>query len=261
MSASLRFIAMVFIVLANTISIQAGAKISAQKQVLTLITHEAPPYMSEALPNGGAIFYAISKVIEPLNYDLKVVFAPSWTRAKMNAIKDPNIDGYAPYRTVEQQDLFDFSEYIFESPWVIIERKDHPIQWKTPEDLVKYTAGNVQGVELRPGVKELWDQKKIKIETTTTQNNNLLKLATKRVDYIFSDQFAFRYLMTTDPTLLEYNGKLQINPKPIVIEKYGVALKKSKDSKKILQALNQATPKLKGYAEEYFALLEKQKNP
>lgn len=261
MSAKFRFLSFVLVVFATTISFQARAKTSAQKQVLTLITHEAPPYMAESLPNGGAIFYALGKVLEPLNYDLKVVYAPSWIRAKMNAIKDSTADGYAPYRTVEQQELFDFSEYIFESPWVIIERKDHPIQWKTPEDLIKYTAGNVQGVELRPGVKELWDQKKIRIETTTTQSNNLLKLATKRVDYIFSDHFVFRYLMATDPTLQPYRGKLQMNPKPIVIEKYGLALKKTKDSKKILQALNQATPKFKQYLEEYFANLEKQKNP
>lgn len=180
-----RYLLNIIFILSTVISFSTYAK-SEQRRTLTLITHEAPPYMAEALPDGGAIFYALRKVLESLNYELKVVFAPSWVRAKMDADK-AHIDGYAPYRTIEQTDTFDFTDFIFESPWIIVERKDHPIKWKVPEDLTSYVAGNVQGVELRPGVKELWDKKKIKIETTTTQNNNLLKLATKRVDYIFSD--------------------------------------------------------------------------
>lgn len=58
--------------------------------------------------------------------------------------------------------------------------------------------------------------------------------------------------------LAPYRGKLQMNPKPIVIEKYGVALKKSKDSKQLIEGLNKSAPKFKKYLEEYLTKIEKE---
>ncbi|WP_231839180.1 ABC transporter substrate-binding protein [Bdellovibrio bacteriovorus] len=241
--------------------LSANTSHATSKTTITLITHEAPPYMAEALPDKGAIFFALAKVLKKGGYELNVVFAPSWVRAKMKAQTDPLIDGYAPYRAIENADLFEFSEYNLESPWVLAERKDHPIEWNKVQDLSKYVAGNVQGVELRPGVKELADQGKLKIETTTTQNNNILKLATKRVDYIFSDAFVFRYLLATDPKLKKYRNKLQINSKPIVIERYGVALKKTKNSAKIIKLINEGSDEFKKHIEDYLRQIEKEKTP
>lgn len=230
---------------------------SSKMQTLTLITHEAPPYMAEALEDQGAVFFALRKVLKPFGYDLKVQFVSSWIRAKMNAQKDPKVDGYAPFRTVEDKDVFDFTDFIFESPWVIVERKEHPIKWKDVEDLTKYTGGNVHGIELRPGVKELAEGGRLKIETTTTQNNNILKLVSKRVDYVFSDIFVYRYLMATDPLLRPHRKDLQVNPKPIVLERYGVALKKSKDSMKIIAHLNKHKADFQKYVGDYLLEIER----
>lgn len=231
------------------------------KPAITLITHEAPPYMAEALHDQGAIFFALRKILAKNGYELKVVFAPSWVRAKMKALTDTTIDGYAPYRVVENPDVFDFSEFILDSPWVIAERKDKPISWNKVQDLSKYVAGNVQGVELRPGIKELADQGKLKIETTTSQNNNILKLATKRVDFIFSDAFVFRHLMATDSSLKPYRNKLQINAKPIILEQYGIALKKTKKSKELIRLINASRAEFTKHIEDYFRSLETENAP
>lgn len=213
--------------------------------------------MAESLDSGGAVFFALGKVLKPLGYEVKVQFVSSWIRAKMNAQKDPKVDGYAPYRVEEDKDIFDFTEFLFESPWVMIERKKHPIKWKVPEDLVKYTAGNVQGVELRPGVKELAEAGRLKVETTTTQNNNILKLVAKRVDFVFSDILVYRYLMASDPLLRPHRRELQVNAKPIVIERYGVALKKSKDSMKIIAHLNSHKTEFQKYIWDYLSEIER----
>ncbi len=242
-----------FVVLFSNTSFAQGI---SKLQTLTLITHESPPYMAENLEEGGAVFQALGKVLKPLGYEVKVQFVSSWTRAKMNAQKDPKIDGYAPFRIAEDKDTFDYSNFIFESPWVIVERKDKPIKWKTPEDLVKYTAGNVQGVELRPGVKELAEGGRLKVETTATQNSNILKLISKRVDFVFSDILVYRYLMASDPLLRPYRNKLQMNAKPIVIESYGLALKKSKDSMKIITHLNKHKADFQKYIGDYLNEIE-----
>jgi polar amino acid transport system substrate-binding protein len=230
---------------------------SSKMQTLTLITHEAPPYMGEALDDQGAVFFALRKALKPIGYDLKVQFVSSWIRAKMNARKDPKVDGYAPYRVEEDKELFEFSEFVIESPWVIVERKENPVRWKNFEDLTKYTAGNVQGVELRPGVKELVDGGQLKVETTTTQNNNILKLVSKRIDFVFADIFVYRYLMATDPLLRPHRKELQVNAKPIVLERYGLALRKSKDSMKIIGYVNKHKTEIQKYVGDYLLEIER----
>ncbi|AFY02497.1 substrate-binding periplasmic protein [Bdellovibrio bacteriovorus] len=240
------------------LALAANMAHATSKKTITLITHEAPPYMSESLPDQGAVFYALRQVFKKSGFDLKVTFAPSWVRAKMNALKDKEVDGYAPFRTVENSDVFEFSDFVFESPWVIAERKEKPIVWNHMRDLSKYVAGNVQGVELRPGVKELADQGQLKIETTTSQNNNILKLATKRVDFVFTDFYVFRYLMATDPSLKPYRARLQLNAKPIVIERYGAALKKSPHSAALIKTLNENSAEFKKHIDDYLTRIEKE---
>ncbi|KYG69218.1 amino acid ABC transporter substrate-binding protein [Bdellovibrio bacteriovorus] len=227
----------------------------AKPRVLTFITHEAPPHMSESMPDNGAVFYSLKKVLEKKGYDIKVIFAPSWIRAKMNAVKDPKIDGLAPVRTIENTDQFVFTKLFYKSAWLIVERKDHPIVWSKVSDLAKYTAGNIQGVELRDGIKELVESGKMKVENVASPLNNFLKVATKRVDFAFSDELVFRFTMGTEPELRPYQGVLQLNPKPIVIDSYGIALKKSEDAKAIVKHIELHEGDFAKYTEEYLTSL------
>ncbi|KYG60582.1 ABC transporter substrate-binding protein [Bdellovibrio bacteriovorus] len=244
---------MLYLTLVLSLFFSVGAL--AKPKVLTFITHEAPPHMSEAMPDHGAVFYSLKKVLEKKGYGIKVIFAPSWTRAKMNAVKDPKIDGLVPVRTIENTDQFIFTKLFYKSAWLIIERKDHPIVWNKISDLAKYTAGNIQGVELRDGIKELAEAGKMKIETVGTPLSNFLKVATKRVDFAFSDELVFRYTMGTEPELKPYQGVLQLNPKPIVIDRYGVALKKSEEAQAIVKHIELHEADFSKYTEEYLTSL------
>ncbi|XGC82301.1 substrate-binding periplasmic protein [Bdellovibrio bacteriovorus] len=230
--------------------------LAAKNKTLTVITHETAPWMAEKLPDGGAIFYALKKVLEKKNYGLKVVFAPSWIRAKMDAVKKPEIDAYFPIRTIENEDIFMFTDVMFESPWSIAERKDNPIKFRHLQDLKRYTGGNVQGVELRPGIEDLVKQG-MKLETTSTQTNNLLKLATGRVDFVFIDKGVYRFTMASDPALKQYRGKLQLNPKPVVIEKYKLALKKKNVPKDFVAFFNSSYDEFNKHLEDYYKMLER----
>ncbi len=242
-------------VLVWAVAVSAAPK--TQRKVLTLVTHEALPFMGEKLREGGALPYGLRVVLDKMNYDVNVIFAPSWPRAKIMAANNPQIDGYFPYATVENEELFSFSKLFIEDPWVIVERRDMPIHWEKFEDLTKYTAGNVSGVELRPGIKELVEQKKLNVETTTTDTYNLLKLATRRVDLVFMDAMVFKYQMATEELLRPYRGKLQVNAKPITITKYGLAVKKTKVSPSFLKEFNKISPEVTRHVEDYLSSLDK----
>ncbi|QDK38193.1 ABC transporter substrate-binding protein [Bdellovibrio sp. NC01] len=203
---------------------------------LHLITGESPPYMSESMKDQGAAVWALRKIFAKMGYTLVIDFAP-WTRAKITAAKSDTIDGFFPY---SDQDVpnFIYSDIVSETPWVIIQRKDKPIHWSKFSDLSPYTAGNVVGIELRPGIKELYEAKKLNIETTTSDVSNLLKLANKRVDMIFMDATVFQYSMAKEKELQPYRGKLEINAKPILVNKYGIALKNTPRNAAIMKEFN-----------------------
>lgn len=213
---------------------------SSPAKKLVLITAESPPFMSESLKEQGAGVYAMRKVFESAGYQLEVRFAP-WTRAKIIASTDSKIDGLFPSAAQDMKDQFVYSHTIYEAPWVIIQRKNHPLRWHQLQDLSGLTMGNVTGVELRSGIKELAEQKKIFVENTTTDNFNLLKLANKRVDFITMDAVVFRYQMLTEESLRPFKDLLRINSKPVFVVKYGLALKKTPDNEKFLKIFNKVS--------------------
>jgi ABC-type amino acid transport substrate-binding protein len=150
------------------------------------------------------------------------------------------VDGFFPYAAQDLKE-FIYSNFIYEAAWVLIERKKDPIDLAKTSELSKWTMGNVTGVELRPGIQELVDQKKLKVENTTNDTNNLLMLATKRVDFISMDAVVYRYRMLVDKELRPYRGNLQINIKPIASVKYGLALKNTLANKNLLKSFRRAT--------------------
>lgn len=232
-----------------------------KRKTLRMVTHEVSPLMDSKLPGGGALVDSLRIVLDKMGYDLEVVFVSSWARAKIIAKNDKTIHGYFPYATREHEKIFDFSEFFLEDPWVIAERKENPVVWKKAEDLAKYTGGNVTGVELRPGIKELFDAGKLKIETTSSNFYNLQKLINKRVDYVFIDLFIFHNEMNNNPALKIHKDKLQVNIKPVVVNRYGIAVRKDNVSKDFLPEFNkisgETTKYIVAYADRMKKMMEK----
>ena len=232
----------------------------AKLRKITLVTHESVPYMSNSMPEQGAAAHSLRKIFKKMGYDLNVVIVGSWERAKYMAANDFSIDGYFPYTTVENKELFVFSDGISKGLWVLIERKANPIHWKKLEDLGKYIGGNVVGVELRGGMQELLDQKKLTIEDAPDNISNLRKLATKRIDYALMNPPAFIYHINTEPTLARYKDKLQVNPKIIAKNTYGVAFRKTRFDSEFMKEFNKLGLDVDKFGEEYIMqLLNKKK--
>lgn len=229
---------------------------SPQKKRIHLVTHESSPFMDPKLPDQGALIHALKIIFKKMNYDFEVTILDSWPRAKSKAAKDPTIDGYVPYVSKENTDEFLYSDYFHSARWGLAERKDNPIQWKKIEDLAAYRAGNVQGVEYRGEIKALVESGKLKVTTTSLQENNIRLLATRRVDFIFTDLTTFAYELKTNKALAEFKDVLQINPKPITISRYGLAIRKNRLPENFLEEFNKYSKDMDSYHEAYFKNLQ-----
>ncbi|HWU42640.1 MAG TPA: hypothetical protein VN132_04345, partial [Bdellovibrio sp.] len=120
--------------------------------------------MSESLPDQGAGIFALKEIFKKMDYDLQVTFAPL-PRSKAMALAKNEISGFLPSTEDDIESGFALSKIVFETPWVIVERKNHPIHWKTGKDLAKFKGGNVIGYSVRPDLKKIFDKEKITLET------------------------------------------------------------------------------------------------
>lgn len=194
--------------------------------------------MSENLPYKGAATYALGEILKKVGYDLKVRIVPIM-RIRTLQFRDPNIRGFFPsFVDDDFVEGLQLSKTFYETPWVIIERVDKPIKWKTPADLAKYRGGNVKGYTIRSQVRKIYKDNKLQLESAPDDASNLLKLANKRVDYVFTDAHVFKFLMATDPRLKEFAEVLRINPKIVVMNRYGIAFKKDPESRKVMELFN-----------------------
>lgn len=208
--------------------------------------------MDPNLPDQGALIYALKIIFKKMNYDFKVTILDSWPRAKHKASKDPSIDGYVPYISKENSEDFIYSNFFYSAEWGLAERKDNPIPWKKIEDLTAYLAGNVQGVEYRGKIKDLVASGKLKVTTTSLPENNIRLLATRRVDFIFTDLKTFMYELKTNKGLAEFKDVLQINRKPITISHYGLAVRKNRLPANFMKEFNIHSKDMEVYYEAYF---------
>jgi polar amino acid transport system substrate-binding protein len=208
------------------ISVLFNTALAAPKKVVRLATFEAPPFMSETLPEQGAAIYALREMLKKSGYTLEVTFAP-FLRARSLTLQKEDSSGFFPVTDVNMTADFVLSKTIYSSNWVFAERKNHVIKWNKVEDLLPYKIGNVKGYDLDQMLANLNKQKELKIDESPSDELNLLKLANKRIDLALVDATMFEYLMKTSPKLQPHESEIQLNPKVIHLDDYGVAFKKT----------------------------------
>ncbi|WP_373998798.1 substrate-binding periplasmic protein [Bdellovibrio bacteriovorus] len=237
----------IFFLLICILEIVSVANATSKKEEIHLVTFEAPPYLGEKLPEHGAGIYALREIIKKTNFTLKVTFVPP-LRAKQIV----NKDGYAGFFPVSLANLpsgFKMSRVFYRTPWMIAERKSSPILWEKTVDLIPYKIGNVAGYDLYKDQQELVNKKKLHVESASNDEANLLKLANKRVDLIFIEAAMFEFLMKTSPRLKPFQKDLQLNPRIVNLDEYGIAFKDNKQAQEQMAAFNKAI------TEEHFTRL------
>ncbi|QDK37583.1 ABC transporter substrate-binding protein [Bdellovibrio sp. NC01] len=211
---------------------------AAQVKTVTLVSMNIPPFMSPDIPENGAAIVGLREIFAKMGYELKVKFVPI-QRTRNVGLEDKSIAGFFP--SFVDDDFVQgmkLSKTVYKTPWVIIERKDNPIKWKTASDLLKYKGGNVGGYTLRSQVAPVFKAHPEALEDAPADAQNLMKLALKRIDYVFIDRNVFGFLVANDPNLRAHAQQLQINPKIVALNEYGVAFKTDKENAKIMEQFN-----------------------
>lgn len=205
---------------------------------VTLVSMEIPPFMSSQMPGDGAAIYGLRETFKKAGYDFEVKFVPV-PRIRAVGFGDEKINGFFPSFADEKfADKLILSKLFYETPWVIVERKNKPIHWKNPKDLLKYKGGNVAGYVLRSQIADVYKDNPQHLETAKIDTVNILKLIHRRVDFIFIDLNAFKFISGTNPEIKPYADRLQVNPKVIAYNRYGIGFKTDSASQKIMQDFN-----------------------
>ncbi|MDG0816255.1 type 2 periplasmic-binding domain-containing protein [Bdellovibrio svalbardensis] len=211
---------------------------SASSKKITLITMDIPPFMSPHLPDQGAAIYGLRQTFKKAGYDLEVRFEPV-PRIRNVGLSDKKINGFFPSFTDENfNHKLILSKLFYKTPWVIVERKDKPIIWKEPRDLLKYKGGNVAGYVLRSQVAAIYKNNMQHLESAASDSINILKLIHKRVDFIFIDLNVFNFITTTNPEIKPLAYQLKVNPKIIALNQYGIGFKSDSLNQTLLKEFN-----------------------
>lgn len=207
-------------------------------QPIELSAVAAPPFFSEKLPEGGAASFAAKEIFKSMGYELKIGYYPV-RRAKIEAIKNPEIMGYVPCSADDVVDGLVLSSTVYKTQTLIIENIEKPITWSKPEDLGKLRGSIGIGYPLRGQFKTVYEKGQLNIEESPDDVSGLLKVANQRLDYVFMTDGMYKFILEADPRVKAIAAKLHVNPKPAALIDWGVCFKdKSVEISKIMKDFN-----------------------
>jgi len=179
---------------------------------------------------------------------------------------DPNYSGYFPaYYTQERAQECYFSQPIGSAKVGLAYLKSAPLQFDSVDDLVaqsKNTIGVVYGYSNGAEFDALVKQGRLKTENSVSDGLNLRKLLIGRVQAAVVDELVLRYLLKTDPLLINYANQIAFHPHPLADLKLYVCFQMSPQGMEIKNAFDRALQEinLHKFEEEYFAKLQETAN-
>lgn len=168
-----------------------------------------PPYSGELLVEQGASIAVARAALKVMGHQLEVDFYP-WSRTvKLASMPHSDYQGYFPEYYYEN-DNFIFSKSIGVSPLGLVEQRLHPMSWDVVEDLNRYTLGVVKNYVNIQSLDSMILSGAQSIETVTSDEHNIKKVAAGRIDAAVMDVNVLHYLLK-QKSLRPLADKLQIN--------------------------------------------------
>jgi polar amino acid transport system substrate-binding protein len=219
--------------------------ISFSSELLKFTTLDWPPYLSKNLPQEGFGVEILKQAFKAEGYDnIQVNFLP-WSRAlALVEEKGEYIGCLLAYYSKERAEKFIYSDSVISGPIQFAMRNDNIIKWGKLEELKNHRIGIVQDYVNSPELDQLIASKKLLADPSVSDANNLLKLASKRIDLAVVDTNVFTYLLKTSPPLKAYKDQLQISPKVLDEKKLYILFSKSEKGQKFADIFNKGLKKI-----------------
>lgn len=210
-----------------------------EARTIRLATLEWPPYTTQEVAGGGASTAVVRAALATVGYRLEVEFFP-WKRAVALTRQPSKFDGYFPeYMSDAITRRCLLSDPIGSGPVGFAQSIDHPIQWKTLEDLTPYRIGVVQDYVNTAALDLRIAQRRQAADPARDDTQNLLKLAAGRIKLAIVDQRVFHYLMQHEPQLTAYKNKLTFNSRALEIKQLFICFRttaKGRQARSIVNA-------------------------
>ena len=178
------------------------ARAEESAHVLHLASLEWLPYVGPSLVQDGLSGAVATAVAKQFGYTAKIDYFP-WTRAMQVGREDESFSGYFPaYYTEERARQCHFTAPMGHSSVGLAYLKDRPLKWHAVSDLVGMKIGVVAGYSNGAEFDALVKQGKLTVDASPGDTFNLKKLLAGRVQAAVIDRSVLRYLLLTEPALI-----------------------------------------------------------
>ncbi len=200
---------------------------SAKAGTLHLTSLHWPPYSGSTLKQQGATIAITRAAMRAVGHELIVGFFP-WSRA-IRLVNRPESKyvGYLPAYSYPT-DEFVFSAPLGSSPLGLVEQHLHPVSWSSLADLNQYRLGVVRDYTNTAELDAMIKLGSQKVEIVNSDEHNVKKVATGRIDAAVIDLHVLRYLLS-QKELKSLAGKLQINKKTLEDKQMFIAFRNTKE--------------------------------
>lgn len=231
------------ILLALSLILSTNLSFSEDK-VIQLTSLDWPPYSSKSLDQQGASVAVAKEAFKAMGYTLKVSFFP-WSRAVALAKDSSQYSGYFPeYFSDDTAKDFIYSAPMGSGPLGFAERKDKSINWSKLAELKSYRIGVVQDYINTTDFDAMVASKALKSSVTTSDEKNLKKLVSGRVDLAVVDKNVMNYLFKTAPGLSKKAAEVQFNSTLLEDKKLFICFKKGPKGEKLAKIYNEGLKKI-----------------
>lgn len=222
--------------------------------VVRLTNGEWPPYLSENLKHYGLFSKIVEEAFATEGVKVEYGFFP-WKRARKLA-QDGRWDGSIAWIfTKERTEFFIYSDPIGATESVFFHLKSNSFDWKTMDDLEKYSIGVVAGYGYTSSFVEKRKTGTLLIEEVPNELFNFKKLLNKRIDVFIATADVGYYLLNLNysPEVIE-----TITYHPKILDKEALHLILSKKnlqrSQEIVKIFNKGIKRLResGQYDKFF---------
>lgn len=157
--------------------------VAALATPLRIATGELPPYATQSRPDEGVALSIVRRAFELEGFTVQYTFMP-WSRVQQETAQG-KWDATAYWGATEaRKQQFLLSDNVLTEQWVIVHRRQTPLDWQQLEDLKPYRLAVIADYTYTPQFHDLLQRGTLTGDPTPNDLLALRKLLAKRVDAI-----------------------------------------------------------------------------
>ena len=218
------------------IALLFAVKSAAQnKKIVVAVDESYYPYMYSAENNAKGLYVQqIATIFSRLQIEVEFK-ALAWKRALQKGDKGAAAVG-GIYKNTDREQVFDFSQPIFEENLVVFVRKGSAFPFNTLSDLKDHKVGLVYGWSYGSSIDKARKEDIFAVEESNNNAVNFKKLIRGRVDCIIVDRLAGAVLIEE----MQLANKIEMLSVPASINQTYLVFSKSYNQKKLMNRFNNA---------------------